>query len=65
MMGALAPLSPWLPEDDFLLKNAVEVQFLILLLLVLTINSCCFFFSLKNAERVIRLITQLFMCLGD
>uniref|UniRef100_A0A2P2JHG6 Uncharacterized protein LOC8275810 n=1 Tax=Rhizophora mucronata TaxID=61149 RepID=A0A2P2JHG6_RHIMU len=23
-MGALAPVSPWIPEDDFLLKNAVE-----------------------------------------
>ncbi|XP_015876009.3 uncharacterized protein LOC107412700 isoform X1 [Ziziphus jujuba] len=23
-MGALAPVTPWIPEDDFLLKNAVE-----------------------------------------
>lgn len=23
-MGALAPISPWIPEDDLLLKNAVE-----------------------------------------
>ncbi|CAL5383511.1 unnamed protein product [Camellia sinensis] len=23
-MGALAPVCPWIPEDDFLLKNAVE-----------------------------------------
>lgn len=24
-MGALAPTAPWIPEDDVLLKNAVEV----------------------------------------
>ncbi|XP_057986779.1 uncharacterized protein LOC110666015 isoform X2 [Hevea brasiliensis] len=24
VMGALAPVSPWIPEDDLLLKNAVE-----------------------------------------
>ncbi|XP_026453124.1 microspherule protein 1-like [Papaver somniferum] len=23
-MGALAPISPWIPEDDLLLKNSVE-----------------------------------------
>ena len=25
-MGALAPITPWKPEDDLLLKNAVEVS---------------------------------------
>lgn len=25
-MSALVPFSPWIPEDDILLKNAVEVQ---------------------------------------
>lgn len=25
-MGALAPISQWLPQDDVLLKNAVEVK---------------------------------------
>ncbi|URE06733.1 FHA [Musa troglodytarum] len=25
-MGALATLTKWIPEDDFLLKNAVEVS---------------------------------------
>jgi hypothetical protein len=25
-MGALAPMTPWNPEDDLLLRNAVEVK---------------------------------------
>lgn len=29
-MGALAPAAPWIPEDDLLLKNAVEVPPLVL-----------------------------------
>jgi hypothetical protein len=25
-MGALGPVSPWIPEDDVLLKNSIEVK---------------------------------------
>lgn len=38
-MGALAPVSTWNPEDDLLLKNAVEVK------VYITHHSCSFVFQ--------------------
>lgn len=47
VMGALAPVSPWMPEDDLLLKNAVEVNFIrnYLCLLYRSFVNCFFNFS--------------------
>lgn len=53
-MGALAPVSPWLPEDDLLLKNSIEVilfSFLVISLLHIIFVLFCFHFILGTVGK--------------
>jgi uncharacterized membrane protein len=48
-MGALAPMTPWNPEDDLLLRNAVEVK---------ACNPPCVFFLCKIGSIVFFVVAK-------